>query len=119
MAENKKSYAQKLRHPNWQKKRLEILSRDHFTCTQCGEKEMNLQVHHKSYIYGNEPWEYPDTNFITVCELCHEQEEQDKDSFKGMVSDYLLMGHTYGSLVAFFDEYEQLLISVAERKKNG
>ena len=30
-----------------------------------------LEVHHKAYIYGYLPWEYPDSWLETLCELCH------------------------------------------------
>lgn len=65
------TYADKLKHPNWQKKRLEILQRDNFCCRLCSDTETNLQVHHKQYIDGREPWEYPNEDLITYCEPCH------------------------------------------------
>jgi len=68
------TYSEKLRDPRWQKKRLEILNRDDFTCIQCGDKESTLHVHHFIYIYGRDPWDYPDVNFIVLCKTCHENE---------------------------------------------
>lgn len=65
------TYAEKLRNPLWQKKRLEILSRDKFTCTSCGDSETELQIHHKKYIDGKEPWEYDESDLITLCKHCH------------------------------------------------
>lgn len=67
----KKNYSEKLRNPQWQKKRLEILQRDSFTCLLCSDTTTELHVHHKEYIYGNEPWEYPNDNFETYCKHCH------------------------------------------------
>lgn len=72
---NKKTYSEKLRDPRWQKKRLEILSRDEFTCRNCGDTETTLHVHHKYYERNLEPWEYPEEALITLCEICHESEE--------------------------------------------
>jgi ribosomal protein L37AE/L43A len=69
-----KTYAEKLLDPKWQKKRLEILQRDNFTCQGCLDKESTLHVHHKTYIKGREPWDYDNYNFITLCETCHEIE---------------------------------------------
>lgn len=63
-------------HPQWQKKRLEILSRDGFKCVACGEDEKTLNVHHKSYIWNNKPWEYEHDNFITYCDKCHKAEHK-------------------------------------------
>jgi hypothetical protein len=30
-----------------------------------------LDVHHKRYIPGAKPWEYPDADLIVVCDYCH------------------------------------------------
>lgn len=64
-------YTEKLRDPRWQKKRLEVFSRDNFTCVCCGDKETELQVHHLSYVYGRHPWEYKLKNLQTFCKHCH------------------------------------------------
>lgn len=68
-------YSELLRNPFWQRKRLEIFQRDNYTCQVCQDQFTNLQVHHKYYIDGAMPWEYPDEALITLCELCHEKEE--------------------------------------------
>lgn len=65
------TYVEKLQHPDWQKKRLEILGRDSFTCLLCGDKDTTLHVHHKEYLPGREPWQYEDDNFQTLCKHCH------------------------------------------------
>lgn len=67
----KKSYAEKLKDPRWQKKRLAIFKRDGWRCKLCGDDETTLQVHHKKYIDGNEPWDYSNSDLITLCEHCH------------------------------------------------
>lgn len=64
-------YSKLLRDPKWLSKRIDILQRDNLTCCLCGDKEMELQVHHKEYKYGNKPWEYEDSNFQTLCAGCH------------------------------------------------
>jgi len=63
------SYAEKLKSPKWQKKRLEIMSRDNFTCQYCKDEETQLQVHHLSY-NGN-PWEADSSQLVTLCCECH------------------------------------------------
>lgn len=65
-----KSYTEKLKDPRWQKKRLEILSRDEWTCQLCGDTKANLQVHHNAYGSYN-PWETANELLITYCETCH------------------------------------------------
>ena len=60
------NYSEQLKSPMWQKKRLEILNRDNFTCQDCGDTESQLQVHHKSYVFGNKVWEYDNDNLVTL-----------------------------------------------------
>lgn len=83
----KKTYSELLKDPRWQKKRLEILSRDYFMCQECGDDESSLHVHHKSYIYGNAIWDYPDYNFITLCESCHNSITEIKKSIKLIIDE--------------------------------
>lgn len=70
-----KTYAEKLKDPRWQKKRLKILDRDHFTCQACRDETNTLHVHHLQYFKG-EPWEVDDIYLVTLCESCHEEEER-------------------------------------------
>ncbi len=67
-------YSEKLKDPRWQKKRLEIFQRDEFTCQRCFDDKSTLNVHHRRYIPGRDPWDYPDYLLITLCENCHESE---------------------------------------------
>lgn len=68
------AYTEKFKDPRWQKKRLEILERDGWACKSCGNDKSTLHVHHKWYIGGNDPWDYPDNCLATLCEECHETE---------------------------------------------
>ena len=65
------NYSELLRNPKWQKKRLEIMSRDNFQCQVTFFKDKPLCVHHKRYIKGRKPWEYEDEDLITVTEDIH------------------------------------------------
>lgn len=79
MAEKQnKSYSEDLRNPLWQKKRLQILDRDDFTCQICGHKDKPLHVHHFYYENGLKPWEYSDSDMITLCEECHKAEHKSR-----------------------------------------
>ncbi len=69
------TYAQKLRSPLWQKKRLKILERDKWSCCSCRTTTKNLQVHHLYYA-KKEPWQYPDEAYQTLCEDCHEVRQE-------------------------------------------
>ena len=66
-----KSYTEKLTDPRWKERRMEILVRDKGRCVACMSPHW-LQVHHKEYIYGLEPWEYLDEYLVTLCRRCHE-----------------------------------------------
>jgi hypothetical protein len=64
-----KTYSEKLKDPRWQKKRLETLNRDKFTCMLCGDKETELHINHKKYT--KEPWDAPSNDLETLCKHCH------------------------------------------------
>ena len=66
------TYADQLKSPKWQKKRLEILERDNFSCTSCGGKEKQLHVHHGYYEKNILLWDYIDETLHTLCDDCHE-----------------------------------------------
>ena len=67
----KKSYAELLKDPRWQKKRLEIMQRDKFTCQYCGATDKELQVHHLTYHEKVNPWEHRNDELVTLCKDCH------------------------------------------------
>jgi hypothetical protein len=73
-------YAEQLKNPRWQKRRLEILERDKWTCQACKDTESTLTVHHKSYRFENgtfaDVWDYVGDDLITLCESCHQEEEE-------------------------------------------
>jgi hypothetical protein len=69
------TYADKLRDPRWQKKRLDIFTRDNWTCLECGNKKNTLNVHHIIYL-KRDPWDYPNQLLQTFCELCHKEREE-------------------------------------------
>ncbi len=66
------TYAELLKDPRWQRKRLEILNRDDWTCQRCGAEDKTLHVHHRKYGRGF-PWEIENGFLVTLCEACHEK----------------------------------------------
>jgi len=83
----KKTYAEKLLDPRWQRKRLEVLDDNDFTCQSCGDSESTLHVHHKMYAKGKEPWEYTLNQYSVLCKTCHEIEHsKDFDVFFEVMS---------------------------------
>jgi len=61
------------RDSRWQKKRLEVMNRDEWTCRSCGASGdgVTLNVHHIYYESGKAPWDYENEMLITWCENCH------------------------------------------------
>lgn len=66
-------YGDRLKHPKWQRKRLEIFNRDDFKCTHCGEDDKTLVVHHRKYVNKKYPWDYDNEDLTTLCQDCHEK----------------------------------------------
>ena len=83
------TYAEKLRDPRWQKRRLEILERDNWSCQQCFDTESTLAVHHRKYLTNVEPWDYPDELLITLCEDCHKAEREQVAEYVPLLLDNL------------------------------
>lgn len=75
----KMSYAEQLKHPNWQRRRLERLELAEWSCDHCGAKEKTLHVHHKRYAKGRMAWDYEDDELAVLCEPCHEAEHEAQD----------------------------------------
>lgn len=68
-----KTYAEKLRDPRWQEKRLRCLDKAMWTCELCKavRPSAGLQVHHPIYLSGLDPWDYPDDILMVLCDPCH------------------------------------------------
>lgn len=64
-------YHDQLKHPLWQKKRLEVLELHNFICENCGDSEEQLHVHHKYYKRGAMIWEYDKYDLSCLCGKCH------------------------------------------------
>jgi hypothetical protein len=82
-------YYEKLKDPRWQKKRLEIFERDQFACRSCHCDFEMLAVHHVKYLPNTEPWDYPDSLLITLCEGCHENERDNRKEIEQFLIDQL------------------------------
>lgn len=61
----------------WLGRRAAILHRDDRRCVDCESavaadgSRLVLQVHHKYYVRGQLPWDYPDEALATLCLACH------------------------------------------------
>lgn len=116
----KLDYKEQIKSPKWQKRRLEIMQRDSFTCQICGETEKQLHVHHTIYIPGREIWDYFDSNLITLCEDCHKKEHGngfDDHSFDGSLYELRLKGYTNLEIQTLLDSIiceDNLLVQLAD-----
>lgn len=87
------TYSEKLKDPRWQKKRLEILNRDEWECSNCCRTDVTLHVHHEYYVSGREPWDYPAESLTTLCKDCHHGEDDGESQTGLMVTvEFLLHG---------------------------
>lgn len=58
----------------WAAFRAEIIRLDGSICLTCGRSRTDgavLQVHHKQYLPGRKPWQYPLNLCETICSGCH------------------------------------------------
>lgn len=104
----RKTYSELLRDPRWQRKRLEVLQREDFTCEDCGAKDKTLNVHHDKYRPGAAPWEYDASELRCLCEDCHAKEHALLEAFKARWKDaidglgqsdlYQVLGYAEGLL---------------------
>ena len=83
-------YADKLKSPLWQKKRLEIFNLHNFKCEKCGEETKELHVHHRFYLKGREPREYDNDVFQVLCRNCHKKEHDEKTEIIGKIPEEYL-----------------------------
>lgn len=100
--EPKANYSDLLKSPKWQKKRLEILSRDNFQCKLCNDEDTLLNIHHKRYINGKLPWQYDDCDLITICKDCHGIVEYFKKANYDIIESSILKLTTKGNNILFF-----------------
>jgi len=73
------TYSDLLKHPKWQRRRLEILATRGFACDECCDEDTTLHVHHDFYVRGWMPWEYPDEALWCLCEHCHRAKHERLD----------------------------------------
>lgn len=112
----KLTYKEQLLHPNWQRKRLEMLESAKWTCSSCQASDKTLHVHHRMYMKGKMAWEYDNSLLAVLCEDCHQSEHDSEEMLKiitsgsafhtppARVAAGLLAGYMYGA-DALHEEY--------------
>lgn len=79
-----KTYAEKLKDPRWQRKRLEVMKQAGFKCEICWDSQSSLQIHHPVYKKGADPWDYEKGELLCCCEECHKTATASQKKFKDM-----------------------------------
>jgi|ERR1017187_6494803 5-methylcytosine-specific restriction endonuclease McrA len=102
------NYKDQIKNPLWQKKRLEILNRDSFTCQYCGDTEEQLQVHHTYYSFNKNIWEYENESLITLCSNCHGEISDLKRIIKSRVDNQFVYSDTLNELEGIIEVLAEL-----------
>ena len=78
------TYAQQLRHPKWEQRRLQVIEKAGSRCECCGNfgindgetSEVRFEIHHGYYTPGLMAWEYPDDVLYCLCPECHKDVQE-------------------------------------------
>jgi hypothetical protein len=108
------TYSDKLKDPRWQRKRLEIMERDQFTCVLCGSKTKSLNVHHIAYHRNEDPWMTNRNLLITMCEDCHKVETNARnEGSENLISTLYALGFSQANMFGFGEAISQIAQSAA------
>lgn len=99
-------YKEQIKSPKWQKRRLEIMEKDNFTCQLCGDTETMLNVHHLAYHRDRNIWEYDDWELMTLCENCHKDEHSSLDDLTSYIESIKSKGVTMREIIAVLDSID-------------
>lgn len=88
----KLTYGEQLKHPNWQRKRLEVLNLAEFACQRCYDKDSTLHVHHKHYVKGRMAWEYEAKELAALCESCHQVAHEEQAEINALLASLPIDG---------------------------
>lgn len=70
-----------------------------FKCQNCDDTEKTLNIHHRYYVSGRMPWEYPDFCYQVLCKECHEYEKEQWEERR--------LDMSIGAPVKCHDEWEE------------
>lgn len=96
----KPTFAEQIKHPNWQRKRLEVLKDADWQCEHCGATDVTLNVHHKQYVKGRMYWEYERHELECLCEVCHKNHHQMQDGIRCLLAE-VDVGEAFALLAGF------------------
>lgn len=96
------AFWEKYKDPKWQKRRLEIMDLAGFRCQSCGDEKTTLNIHHKFYRKGANPWDYADDELECLCAPCHESSHSAKDFLNEVLRSSTLPVSDVTALIAGF-----------------
>jgi len=102
----KDEFEKQIKSPQWQKRRLEIMQIDNFTCQMCGDKESTLNVHHIHYSDDRNYWEYDDWELITLCERCHESEHGNNETISNQIKQLKSRGYLNCEIILLLEHID-------------
>lgn len=86
------TYAEQLKDPRWQRRRLECFEAANWRCQHCNRFDRELHVHHVRYIKNRAPWEYPDVYLVVLCSEHHKaKHELDDQLFSALAINLKLV----------------------------
>lgn len=107
-----KSYRSQYFDPRWQKKRLEVMEQQGFTCQRCKSTEKTLSVHHNQYIPNRDVWDYKNSQLSVLCQDCHGDLHAEDDLLNDLISripPYSFERKTIAYLIGGYLEKEPML----------
>lgn len=69
------------RDPRWDAKRKHLYRLAEYKCQRCNCEDSPLHAHHRLYVQGRQPWDYPDDDFEVLCERCHAEHHRSGPTF--------------------------------------
>lgn len=107
------TYQQQIKHPDWQRKRLEVLEINDYQCQMCAAKDQTLHVHHPYYRRGAMIWEYETVDLMCLCHKCHKEthaiDERIKKSlsFLGAETKMQILGYIHSMSMSVPQESDE------------
>lgn len=118
MATKKLTYTEQIKHPNWQKRRLEMLEFYGWACGSCDAKDVTLHVHHKQYFKGRMAWEYSQDELEVLCEKCHQGHHKTDERIKEILAA-VNIEEAFALLAGYFSRYGEIDPGVIEEGRQS
>lgn len=99
------TYREQLRDRRWQDLKTKILSRDNNKCQNVNCKHRHdtsilIEVHHIDYFPGKMAWEYPEDMLISLCSVCHNEEQKRPAEERYLIQTLRMKGFLISDLLA-------------------